>query len=77
MLFDAAAMGQYLGGVDPRNDQSVTVGFVNETCVVKYNNYTFYWIVINEIKKPFIQIDGNMIPIFNLHVHCKNLNKFV
>lgn len=77
ILFDAAAMGQYLGGVDPRNDPSVTVGFVNETCVVKYNNYAFYWIVINEIKKPFIQIDGNMIPIFNLHVHCKNLNKFV
>ena len=75
-IFDAAAMGQYLGGVDPRNDASNTVGFVNETCVIKYNNYVFCWFTINGIKKPFIKINEKMIPIFNLHIHCKDLKTF-
>ena len=72
-IFDAAAMGQYLGGVDPRNDASNTVGFVNETCVIKYNQYTFIW----EDKKPFIIINNQKYKIFNLHIHSKNLVKFI
>ena len=75
-IFDAAAMGQYIGGVDPMNDARNTVGFVNETCVIKYNNYEFYWFIINGIKKPFIKINEEMIPIFNLHIHCKDLGKY-
>jgi len=76
-VFDAAAIGQYLGGVDPRNIAGNTTGFINETCVIKYNNYKFEWITINGIKKPFIEINGEQIPIFNLHIHCKNLSKFI
>ena len=38
-IFDAAAIGQYLGGVDPRNIPGNTKGFVNETCIIKYNKY--------------------------------------
>lgn len=75
-IFDAAAMGQYIGGVDPMNDPGNTVGFVNETCIIKYDNYEFFWFVINGIKKPFIRINEQMIPIFNLHIHCKNLGKY-
>ena len=75
-IFDAAAMGQYIGGVDPLNDPGNTIGFVNETCVIKYNNYEFYWFVINGIKKPFIKINNQMIHIFNLHIHCKDLGKY-
>ena len=40
-IFDSAAIGQYLGGVDPRNIPGNTTGFINETCVIKYNNYLF------------------------------------
>lgn len=76
-IFDAAAIGQFLGGVDPQNIQGDTCGFVNETCIIKYNNYEFFWIIINGIKKPFIKINEQMIPIFNLHIHCKNLKKFM
>lgn len=80
-IFDAAAIGQYLGGVDPRNFHGDSTGFINETCVVKYNNYTFTWLDEDndnvKIKRPFIVIDGNTIPIFNLHIHSKNLQKFI
>jgi len=76
-IFDAAAIGQYLGGIDPKNDSRNTVGFINETCIIKFNNYNFEWIIINEIKRPFIIINDIKYPIFNLHIHSKNLQKFI
>jgi hypothetical protein len=80
-IFDAAAIGQYIGGVDPRNIHGDSTGFVNETCVIKYNNYHIKWVeqeTNNEsIKRPFMLIDDKMIPIFNLHIHSKNLQKFI
>jgi hypothetical protein len=76
-IFDAAAIGQYLGGVDPRNISGDSTGFVNETCIIKYNTYSFVWKLIDDIKRPFIIIDGNKIPIFNLHIHSKNLLRFI
>jgi hypothetical protein len=76
-IFDAAAIGQYLGGVDPQNASGDTSGFVNETCIIKYNNYKFVWNLVAGMRKPFIQVDGILHPIFNLHIHCKNLGKFI
>jgi len=76
-IFDAAAIGQYLGGIDPRNDSSNTVGFINETCVIKYNNYKIWFVEINGFKKPFILIEDKVVPIFNLHIHSKNLKEFI
>ena len=78
-IFDAAAIGQYLGGVDPANVaiNSDTIGFINETCIIKYNNYLFEWIMSDNINKPFIKIYDILYPIFNLHIHSKNLVKFI
>jgi hypothetical protein len=75
-IFDAAAIGQFLGGVDPRNTPGNTEGFINETCVIKYNNYSFLFKYIDNIKKPFIIIENIEIPIFNLHIHSKDLYRF-
>ena len=75
-IFDAAAIGQYLGGVDPRNQSGNTIGFINETCIIKYNNYKFKWFKNGEHKLPYIEINNNYIPINNLHIHSKNLKKF-
>jgi len=77
MIFDAAAIGQYLGGVDPRNKQGDTTGFINETTIIKYNTNKFYWIKENELYYPHIDINGQLIPIFNLHIHSKNLKNFL
>lgn len=76
-IFDAAAMGQYLGGIDPNNDSSNTVGFVNETCIIKYNQFKFIWITICDIKRPFLKIGDAEICIFNLHIHHKDLYNFI
>jgi hypothetical protein len=76
-VFDAAAIGQYLGGVDPRNQSGNTRGFINETCVIKYDKYSIYLENVNDMKKPFIVVEDRKIPIFNLHIHSKNLSEFI
>jgi hypothetical protein len=77
MIFDAAAIGQYLGGVDPRNIPGDTKGFVNETCVIKYNKYKFEWIKINNLYVPHLVIGITKYRICNLHIHSKNLINFI
>jgi len=75
-IFDGAAIGQYLGGVDPRNLAGDTTGFINETCEIKYDKYTFKWIKKMNNYFPYIEINKRLIPINNLHIHCKNLQNF-
>jgi hypothetical protein len=75
-IFDAAAMGQYLGGVDPRNIPGDTTGFVNETCIIKYNNYQFKWLKKEGHYVPHILINNNWILVNNLHIHSKRLKEF-
>ena len=67
-LFDGAAIGQYVGGVDPRNIAGDTTGFINETAVVKCDKMTFEW----RNNKPFL----NGLPLVNLHIHSKDLNRW-
>lgn len=76
-IFDAAAMGQYLGGIDKRNQDGDTRGFVNETCIIKYNNYSFYWLQEeNNNYAPYVIINNKLVKILNLHIHSKDLYKF-
>lgn len=76
-IFDAAAIGQYLGGVDKRNKNGDTRGFVNETCLIKYDNYKFFWIQKDKLFIPHIVVDNNLVRINNLHIHSKELYKFI
>jgi hypothetical protein len=77
-IFDGAAIGQYLGGVDPRNIYGNTIGFINEECVIKYNQFTFYWLKQPDgLYKPHAFINNKYIPIINLHIHSKKLYCFL
>jgi len=72
-LFDAAAMGQYLGGLDP-----VVFGYIppktyiSPDCIIPYQHYEFVW----KNGCPFLKVAGRLFPIFNLHIHSKNLSVF-
>ena len=76
-IFDAAAIGQLIGGVDPRNAGGDTRGFVNETCVIKYKDEgDIIWKLADGFTKPFLRMKELDVPIFNLHIHCKNLASY-
>lgn len=78
MIFDAAALGQYLGGIDPRNAPGPSVGFVNESCIFD-----------PRILRPRMtsDADGRRVPVVetvsglhrvaNLHIHSKNPAPFL
>lgn len=72
-IFDGAAIGQYLGGVDPRNDSRDTVGFINETTIFNPSNSEYEW-KNGEIYMVYNNVN---IKINNLHIHSKNLEKFI
>jgi len=87
-IFDAGAIGQYLGGVDlkgqflggidPRNKEGDTRGFISNLCSIEYSKYRFVWKRgINGLYTPFLMVDCKLCPIFNLHIHSKQLSNFM
>ncbi len=72
-LFDAAALGQYLGGTFWKQPP----GFVNESCVFNSSLLSYEWIVDDEGRKvPYATYGNRKFRINNLHIHSKNLWKF-
>lgn len=69
-IFDGAAIGQFLGGIysDPK-----IRNFVNKDCSVDYSKFKFKWIN----KEPFIIFKNKTLKINNLHIHSKQLKKFI
>jgi hypothetical protein len=65
-VFDPISYGQFLGGTN----QGASAGYT------EYRHYVGKEIIENKIKvffdkKPFIQYNNKLIPIFNLHLHNK------
>lgn len=91
LIFDGAAIGQYLGGVDYRNLNNAkdpltrldnpSRGFVNETSLMKPDKYVFRTanIELDHLKIPVrVPTLYNNKPnlIANLHIHSKQLYQF-
>ncbi len=75
-IFDAAALGQYLGGIDPKNGAS-SPGFINESCIFNPSKLHFRWERDLEGRNvPYAYFEGVERRINNLHIHCKNLKLF-
>jgi hypothetical protein len=72
IIFDGAAIGQFIGGVDPRNDNSNTIGFVNETTIFDVSKMNILW----DNNPPLVELNNKKTKICNLHIHSKNLKKF-
>ena len=76
-IFDAAALGQYIGGIDKIHDQSDTRGFINETACYDPSKMCCKWITEEGNRVPIIIIKGNRYRVINLHIHSKELNKYM
>lgn len=70
-LFDAAALGQCVGGVDPRNQAGNTVGFVNEDA--PWPGLHPSWVTWTADRRPWFR---GRCPVQNLHLHSKQLELF-
>ncbi len=76
MLFDAAALGQFLGGIDPILGPSKP-GFLGEASIFLPAFFQFKWeLDLQQRWIPYISYAGQTYPIANLHIHCKDLASF-
>jgi hypothetical protein len=77
-VFDAAALGQFLGGIDPRNDSRPSQGFVNESCVFDPRLAKVRMGADEHARRvPFIETASGRHKVANLHLHSKNLRPFM
>lgn len=75
-IFDAAAIGQFLGGIDPihANNQP---GFINESCLFNPSILKYEWIADDQGRLvPHAFFQGTPYRIINLHIHSKRLHLF-
>lgn len=76
-LFDAAAFGQFLGGINNLGGPDKRVGFVNETAVYSPLHFSFFWKKDEAGRNiPYASYHGQVYRINNLHIHSKELEKF-
>lgn len=75
-IFDAAAIGQYLGGIDHIHYNNGP-GFINETCLFNVSYLTYQWQADNLGRSvPYAIFNNKKYKINNLHIHSKELKKF-
>lgn len=72
-VFDAAHYGQFIGGMDPRVNCKKKSGYINKHAVVSCSNIHVHWEIVDGLKFPY----ANETPIANLHIHCKELSKYM
>lgn len=75
-IFDAAAIGQYLGGIDPMHAHNQP-GFINESCLFNPSLLKYQW-KLDEQERwvPYAIFRNHSYPIINLHIHSKRLHAF-
>lgn len=90
-LFDGARFGQYLGGIDPRNERGRLArwlrrqhgtlaqpnGFVNEACIDDPSGYRYGVGDVMGLPTPIVVAGSRTYPLATLHVHSKKLDRFV
>ncbi len=83
-IFDAAAIGQFIDGPhrkkfvnrilpNVKNIFKSKDGFVNKETNLQISNWSIKW----KNKRPYKEENNKLIPIANLHIHSKNLKKFI
>jgi hypothetical protein len=75
-VFDAAALGQYIYGVEPRSSigHRDTHGFINETCVFDPSVLDCVFLPGPRGRaQPYVRTASGLWPINNVHLHSKRI----
>ena len=74
VLFDSLVIGQWVGGVDPRNSNGIpSLKFENEGALYSMKEYDFSWERCNGLWRPIMA--GT--PVATIHMHSKALYCFL
>jgi len=72
VLFDGAAVGQYIGGVDPKVNPVNTIGYINENTFNCGEQKVEWKNILGMGMVPYM----NDLPLINLHIHSKDLQRW-
>ena len=72
-IFDAAAIGQYIGGIHWMNNPMDSTFFLNESSDLNLEDFLFSWAVCEGIKSPSLMFEGVKTTVLGVHAHSKNL----
>ncbi len=75
-VFDGAAYGQYIGGLDPKLGKKDTIGYINPNACFNPEKCGIVWEIKDNKKVPFYAYGKEKLPIVNLHIHSKELRKY-
>lgn len=77
-IFDPASWGQFVGGTPCAEPGTKPGDHYIGQLLVDNPDYTVIWKKDNENRKiPYFKYDNNEIKINNLHIHSKNLDKYM
>ena len=78
-LFDAAAIGQYIGGVDTIHIAGNSDGFVTPHSAFQVDKLQYQWRRHHELWRLYASADleSEWYPLYNLHIHNKNLYRWL
>ncbi len=75
-LFDSLVVGQWVGGIDPRNTGGNKLSnYENESALYSIKEMTFVWKKSKENNLWMPILDGR--PLCTIHMHCKALDSFL
>lgn len=74
-LFDGAAYGQFIGGVHLKLKEH-PAGHLNDTCCWTGGEWSIVWETIDQKRIPFYVYGKEKLPLVNLHIHSKELEKY-
>jgi len=72
-VFDAAAIGQYVGGVDRQNNPHDSRFFINESSDLDLRECPLRWNVHAGVRQPVLLYAAQTTPVLCLHAHCKDV----
>ncbi|MFA7279081.1 MAG: exostosin family protein [Sterolibacterium sp.] len=72
-LYDAAAIGQYIGGVHWLNTPHDSRFFVNESSDLDLRDFDISWSVIQGVRFPVIGRGSVRTPVLSVHAHSKDM----
>lgn len=75
-VFDPATWGQFVGGTRVDGPGVKPMDHYIGRLLGANPDYKVDWKVVNDLKIPHFNYDGNLVRINNLHIHSKNLRAF-
>ncbi len=76
-LFDAACLGQCVGGIDIIHDKGDSRGYISPDSLFSPNDLPIHWMLNDGLRLPLIITDEQVYPLCNLHIHSKNLHLYL